>query len=135
MSAVGDKEENFIITKKVKTSPAIAGLPFDDMKNAVLGKRYELSLVLTGNGLSKKLNSIYRGKNRPTNVLSFPLSKKVGEIFIDLHLAKRESALHNQRVENYVGKLFIHGLLHLKGMAHGGRMEHEEEKLVKRFNI
>ena len=85
-----------------------------------MGKGYELSLVFCGNSLSRKLNRVYRGKDRPTNVLSFPLSKNSGEIFINLSGLGAFGVL----------ELFIHGLLHLKGMAHGRKMEQAEKKLL-----
>ncbi|MCI0533577.1 rRNA maturation RNAse YbeY, partial [bacterium] len=51
----------------------IPNLPFGDIKNAVLGTRYELSLVFVGDILSRKLNLRYRNKNKAANILSFPL--------------------------------------------------------------
>ncbi len=99
-------------------------VPFAKIKDAILGKDYCLSLVFIGQKKSKELNSKYRGKNRPTNVLSFPLDKKTGEIFITPKLAGKE-----------VGFLFIHGLLHLKGMRHSSTMERLETKLRKQFGV
>ena len=95
-----------------------------EIKNKVLGNKYELSLVFIGSTRSRKLNLTYRDKDKPANVLSFPLTKSSGEIFIDLNKTKTFSTLH----------LFIHGLLHLKGMQHGGKMESEEQRLLKLFN-
>jgi probable rRNA maturation factor len=89
----------------------------------VLGKNYELSLVLCGNILSHKLNLNYRGKDKPTNILSFPLTKSSGEIFINLSKLGVYSIL----------ELFIHGLLHLKGMEHGYTMEQAEKSLLQKF--
>lgn len=91
------------------------------IKNHILGEKYELSLVFAKNELMKKLNTIYRGKNKPTNVLSFPLTKNEGEIFI------------NQKNKKETPLLFIHALLHLKKYKHGEKMEKEEEKLLKKF--
>jgi len=104
---------------KNQTKRAAPRAPFLKLKDKVLGKKYELSLVFVGNSLSKKLNAIYRGKDKPTNVLSFPISKSSGEIFIDLSFK-----------EHSVIFLFIHGILHLKGMQHGATMEREEKKLL-----
>lgn len=109
--------ENFSITNQTKR--AVPKAPFEKLKDKVLGKSYELSLVFVGDKLSHKLNFLYRGKDKPTNVLSFPLSKSSGEIFIDLSFK-----------EHSVIFLFIHGLLHLKGMQHGATMEREEKKLL-----
>src|SRR5688572_6712573 len=100
------------------------------LKNKILGRDYELSLVFTNSRLSRKLNSTYRGKNKPTNVLSFPLSKKSGEIFIDQDTAKKEAKYFGMTYSNFIKYLFIHGLLHLKGMRHGRKMEEAEKTLL-----
>jgi probable rRNA maturation factor len=110
-------------------------IPFEKIADASLGKGYELSLVFCDSKFSKNLNKIYRGKDKPTNILSFPLSKTSGEIFIDLELCKKEAKKFGQTYTNFVGFLFIHGLLHLKGMRHGDTMERAETRLRKLFNI
>ncbi|MFZ2484752.1 MAG: rRNA maturation RNase YbeY [Minisyncoccia bacterium] len=105
-------------------------IPFTRLKDSVLGRSYELSLVFVDRAFSRRLNSTYRGKDKPTNVLSFPLSKKSGEIFIDLDTAKKEAPKFKMTFEKFVTYLFIHGLLHLNGMEHGGKMEKAEKKLL-----
>lgn len=92
------------------------------IKNKVLGKSFNLSVVLTDDNLLRKLNRKYRGKNKSTSVLSFRLSKKDGEIFINKKFAKKKA---------FFDYLFIHSLLHLKGFRHGKKMEEEEKKLIK----
>ena len=103
---------------------------FSRLKNIVLGKHYELSLVFIDAAHSRKLNRVYRNKNKSTNVLSFPISKKSGEIFIDLDTAKSEAPKFGMTFQKFVTYLFIHGILHLKGMEHGGKMEKRELKLL-----
>jgi len=103
---------------------------FSRLKDTVLGRSYELSLVFIDAKRSKELNKKYRKKNKPTNVLSFPLSKKSGEIFIDRVTARKEAKDFDMRVAEFVKYLFIHGLLHLKGMRHGSTMENAEKKLL-----
>ena len=105
-------------------------IPFTRLKNTVLGRDFELSLVFIDNTFSRRLNAQYRGKNKPTNVLSFPISKKSGEIFIDLVTAKKEAGVFEMSFQKFVTFLFIHGLLHLKGMRHGATMEKAEKKLL-----
>lgn len=114
---------NVSITKTVQGR--LPSLPFADIKNAVLGKDYELSLVFCANALSRRLNRTYRGKDYPTNVLSFPISNNSGEIFINVRRLKGFS----------VGNLFIHALFHLKGLDHGDTMERAEEKVRTMFKI
>ena len=105
-------------------------IPFTNLKNSVLGRDFELSLVFVDNIFSKRLNRTYRGKNKSADVLSFPLSKKSGEIFIDLITAKKEMGKFQMPYRKFVTFLFIHGLLHLKGMKHGITMERREKKLL-----
>jgi probable rRNA maturation factor len=117
------------------TKGALPNVPFLDLKRVALGKDYELSLVFIGDKRSARLNMTYRKKSKPTNILSFPISKKSGEIFINLGIAKKQAKKFNRTFPKFVGYLFIHGLFHLKGMEHGLRMESAEKKLRNKFEI
>ena len=110
-------------------------LPFQKIKEKILGKKYELSLVFIGDKLSKKLNNQYRKINKATNILSFNLTETAGEVFINLNLAKKQAYKFNKNYTDFVGLLLIHGLLHLKGYQHSSKMESEEEKIRKFFNL
>jgi probable rRNA maturation factor len=125
--------ENFTITNTTKST--LPRVPFDLIKNAALGKKYSLSLVFIKNARSKFLNNAYRNKNKPTNVLSFSLDKKSGEIFLTPEVIKKQTKEFDRKYENLVTFLFIHGLMHLKGMDHGSTMERAEVKLRKKFGI
>ncbi len=126
-------EKSFQITNKTKgTLPKV---PFEKMKNFALGEKYNLSLVFIGKETSKKLNHKYRGKNKETNILSFPLDKKNGEIFINLKLAHKQKENFDRKLANFVAFLFIHGLTHLKGMQHGSKMEKAEEVIRRKFRV
>lgn len=91
-------------------------LPFKEIKEKILGKKYDISLVLASNSLIKKLNKKYRKKNAATSSLSFSFSKTEGEVFLNAQ-EKPEKML----------PLFIHSLLHLKGLGHGKKMEKQEK--------
>jgi len=110
-------------------------LPYQKIKDKVLGKEYELSLVFIGDKLSRKLNKQYRKIDKATNILSFPLSKNGGEIFINLNLTKKQAHLFDRNYTDFTGLLLIHGFMHLKGYSHSAKMEKEEEKIRKIFNI
>ena len=126
-------DSRFAITNNTKgTLPSV---PFEKIKNAALGKDYSLSLVFIGEKRSRELNKSFRGKNKSTNVLSFPLDKKNGEIFITPEVVKRQTKDFERTFENLVAFLFIHGLFHLKGMEHGSTMDRAEEKLRKQFRV
>jgi ssRNA-specific RNase YbeY (16S rRNA maturation enzyme) len=75
------------------TKGKLPNLPFVQIKNFVLGKKYDLSLVFVGNKLSRKLNEEYRRRDYAPNVLSFSLSANSGEIFINPPQAKKECSL------------------------------------------
>jgi probable rRNA maturation factor len=108
---------------------------FNDVSDRILGKDYELSLVFVGNSLSRKLNKSHRNIDKPTDILSFTLDKTAGEIFINLPYAKRKCKKFDRNFSNYVKFIFIHGCFHLKGFEHGSRMDSEELKIQKEFNV
>ncbi|MEQ1561212.1 MAG: rRNA maturation RNase YbeY [Nitrospira sp.] len=126
-------EEKFTITNKTKST--LPRVPFAMIKDKAMGKNYSLSLVFVGETTSKTLNNSYRGKNKSTNVLSFTLDKNHGEIFITPAVVKRQTKLFDRKYDNLIAFLFIHGLMHLKGMDHGSTMERAEMQLRKKFGI
>jgi probable rRNA maturation factor len=99
----------------------------------VLGlNRAELSIVLASDPQIKRLNKLYRNKDKPTDVLSFPIGEKVngwlilGDIVISVDTAKRQAKELGYSLEEELKRLLVHGLVHLLGYDHelGG----EEEK-------
>ncbi len=118
-----------------KTKAKLPSLAFGLMKECVLGKNYELSVVVSGDKLMRKLNRERRGIDENTDILSFKITNEVGEIFLNLNCAKKEARKFDRDFENFLGFLFIHGLFHLKGMSHGSKMEGQEEKVRQIFNI
>lgn len=118
-----------------KTKATLPRLPFADIKEAVLGPEYELSLVFIGDTRSRNLNREYRDKDKPTNILSFPYDEESGEIFINLALAKTQAPDFDKSPTKFIGYLFIHGLLHLKGYAHGSTMEEKERTFCRKFSL
>jgi len=105
------------------------------IKDKALGSDYELSLVFVGNAESRKLNREHRKKDKPTNILSFPLDEMTGEIFIDLKKSAEEAPDFERDFPNFLIFLFIHGCLHLKGFDHGSTMEGKEKSLRALFDI
>ncbi len=104
-------------------------------------KNPELSVVFVTPQQIKKLNQQYRGKNQPTDVLSFSYefdkSKKrlEGEIVICYSLAAKQAAQYGHSVKQEIIKLLIHSLLHLIGYDHqtdyqARRMEKMETKII-----
>ncbi len=126
------KNSNFSITKTVKGK--LPSLPFADMKDSVLGKDYELSLVFIGDKRSQTLNKKYRNKDYVPDILSFPYDKKEGEIFINPNKARKRAKDFDMTEKRFIGYLFIHGLLHLKGLRHGSTMDKTELAYLQRFH-
>ncbi|MEX0918593.1 MAG: rRNA maturation RNase YbeY [Candidatus Paceibacterota bacterium] len=110
-------------------------LPYEEIAATVLGRRYDLSLVLIGSRRSRRLNRQYRQKDYPADVLAFPLAKSNGEIFIDLGRAEKTCQQFNHSYLQQVAFLVIHASLHLKGYEHGSTMEAKEQKLIKTLNL
>lgn len=124
--------ETFSVSTTVRSYPT---LPYADIKKAILGARYELSLTFVGATRARALNAAHRQKTYVPNVLSFPLSDSVGEVVIAPAVAKREAKKFGMSYEGYVGFLFIHGCLHLKGLDHGATMDKAERKYCTQFGL
>lgn len=120
-----------LLEKNKKKRPV--KLPLKKIKDDLLGKDYDLSLVFADKTLSRSLNSKYRKKNKPTDVLSFSLSDKMGEIFVCPDIAKVKAPKFGMTYENYLLYLVIHAILHLKGMEHGSKMTEYEFTYYDRY--
>lgn len=118
-----------------KTKKRLPKFDWQEAKNQVLGEKYELSLVFCGKALSKNLNKKYRNKDKSTNVLSFPNSKKSGEIFLDIETSKLEAKVLKKPFSKWLPYLYIHGLYHLSGLDHGKVMDKGEARLVKKYSL
>jgi len=115
------------------TRGSIPRVAFERIARELLGARYELSLVICGEKLATRMNIKHRGKRYSPNVLSFPLSKTEGEIFLNARVAAREAQRFGVSNIQRLTLLFAHGCLHLKGLRHGTKMERIEERMVKKF--
>lgn len=114
---------------------SVPRIPFREMAEDVLGTGYELSLVLCGDALAQRMNREYRKKTYYPNVLSFPLDKRSGEIFLNLRKAAREARQYRVSVVNRSAFLFVHALWHLKGFDHGDTMDRREDQTLKKFGF
>lgn len=117
------------------TKGTLPDVPFARIKNAVLGKDYTLSLVFPTREKAIELHTVWKKKNTPANILSFPLDTHEGEIFISLEQARREARKYSHTYQEHITYLFIHGLAHLAGYTHGTKMEKFEKKFRARFSV
>jgi probable rRNA maturation factor len=121
----------FHLTSTTRTIPAI---PFVDIKNRILGQRYNLAVTILGSKRAQTLNQRSRGKSYIPNVLSFPLTNTAGEIYLCPAVAKREAKSFGRTEHAQLVYLFIHGLLHLKGYDHGAAMDRLEQRWCRTFD-
>ena len=101
----------------------------------------ELSIVFSDDAHIRTLNADWRGKDKPTNVLSFPafpfvmggpLPPMMGDIVLAAETVAREAALEGKPVDNHITHLVIHGLLHLLGHDHEIDAEAEAMEAIER---
>ncbi len=103
-------------------------------------KTTEVSLVLADDDFVHGLNKQYRGKDKPTNVLSFPSPEEyqdmdvwlAGDIVVALETLQRESEEQNKPLEAHFVHLLVHGCLHLKGYDH---ISDEEADVMEALEI
>ena len=100
-----------------------------------------LTLLLSNNQSIKKLNKKFRNKNRPTDILSFPIKKKIrlkkndylGDIIISFDFMNKPKKQSIKIFREKVIKTFIHGFLHLLGFDHMKLREYK--KMIKHEEI
>ena len=119
----------------ISTNGTIPKVPFLDIKEAILGKGYDLSISFVGPKVAQQLNKQYRDKEYIPNTLSFPMTDKSGELFICRTVAHREWHKFCKSYDDYIVFLIIHSMLHLKGMEHGSTMEAKERFFMNRFSL
>jgi probable rRNA maturation factor len=127
------RKNRVLVKKKVKGVESKLLSKIAHRALEVLGlSKVELSIALVSDAQIKRLNKRYRNKDRPTDVLSFPIGEKVedwlilGDIVISVDTAKRQAQELGHSLEEELKRLLVHGLVHLLGYDHelGG----EEEK-------
>lgn len=88
---------------------------------------HELSVVITDDGEIRQLNNTYRGIDKPTNVLSFPMQEGdfgnvtpglLGDVVISAETAQSEADQARITLSERMSQLLIHGILHLLGFDH-----------------
>lgn len=97
--------------------------------------------MLCDNELVQNLNKEYRGKNKPTNVLSFPYLKYskeerfenelLGEIFISHEMLRSEAQEQGKKLEDHFKHLLVHSILHIFGYDHLNDKDAEEMETLE----
>jgi probable rRNA maturation factor len=113
-----------------------------------------LSIALVGDRAMRRLNRRYRGEDRATDVLSFPLlhapamrrgaraarERMLGDVVISLDRAASQAAGYDANLAAEVQRLLIHGILHVLGHDHEkpperARMRREERRLAHAIGL
>jgi probable rRNA maturation factor len=110
----------------------------------------EIAVVLADDNFVRDLNSKYRGKDKPTNVLSFPdpdfslqprnLNRNLGDIILALETVENEAREQGKTFRSHAAHLLTHGFLHLLGYDHieekqAASMERKEIKILEKLGI
>jgi probable rRNA maturation factor len=112
-------------------------------------KDAELAIVLTDDARIRALNRVWRGFDKPTNVLSFSAEDRrggegapalLGDIVIAYETAKREALAQDTPFLHHLAHLTVHGFLHLRGYDHEAEdeaeiMERLERQILARLDI
>jgi len=141
-------------TRKLRAAAAVCRRAANAALAVVGPKRaVEVSILLTSDAALRKLNAVFRGKDKPTNVLSFPAEsdmerrtvpkgrpRALGDIAIALGVLTREAKTEGKTLTAHLSHLVVHGVLHLLGYDHecdedALTMERLEKKILARLGI
>lgn len=134
-----------------KTTQALCQAVLEETRLARSDCFFEMAVVLADDAFIKELNCTYRGKDAPTNVLSFPsgdLPKRLvakqtyalGDIVLAYETLEREAQEQHKDLKAHATHLITHGILHLLDYDHmtpkeAEQMEKLEIKILKKQNI
>lgn len=147
-----DSSESWSSLARAAAEAAIAESAFPGLLETA--RPVELSVRLTGNEEVRALNSQWRGKDKPTNVLSFPMADTselrratvdgpellLGDIVLARGICAMEAAEKSVALDAYATHLLVHGTLHLLGYDHGDKasaidMEGREIRALARLGL
>ena len=110
-------------------------------KYKFINKRVTFTLLLSNNKNIKKLNKVFRKKNKTTDILSFPIEKKIkiskytylGDIIISYNYLDKPRSQDLKLFKEKLIKIFIHGFLHLLGFDH--KRNKDYDKMLREENL
>jgi probable rRNA maturation factor len=115
---------------------------FLNRARAAVGLEGEVHVLLAGDATLKRLNRTFRGKNKATDVLSFPAGDAglgvAGDLAISLETAARQAVRYGHSLRDEVRVLLLHGVLHLAGFDHeadAGEMATREAELRRELRV
>jgi probable rRNA maturation factor len=136
------------VARTVRSGWTPAARDFRRWADAALGTSgygREVSVLLVGARRSRSLNARYRGRDRSTNVLSFPAPalgarSALGDLVICPAVLRAEAREQNKDVRAHWAHMVVHGMLHLLGYDHertreAQRMERREVRILRSLGI
>jgi probable rRNA maturation factor len=102
--------------------------------------RADITLRVVGAAEARRLNSRFRKKNYPTNVLSFPYGRGDGDIVLCHPVIASEASAQGKTLRAHYAHLVVHGILHLRGHDHlrkrdAARMERAEIRILRHLGF
>ncbi len=147
-----DSSTDWSLLARRAAEAAVAESAFPDLAQSL--RPVEISVRLTGDEQVRALNAQWRGKDKPTNVLSFPLAEQgdldqpdeqgpnlmLGDVVLARGVCEREAAEKAIPLERHAAHLLVHGTLHLLGCDHqaddaAADMERREARALARLGI
>ena len=147
-----DSSRSWDVLAKRAAEAAVAESAYPDLADS--GRLVEISFTLTNDEQVRALNAEWRGKDKPTNVLSFPMAEELdftratvdgrelllGDIILAHGVCKAEAERDRIPFEDHACHLMVHGTLHLLGYDHGveaeaAEMEAREVRALARLGI
>jgi len=133
--------------QKISDHPDVPSFPqFEQWLGAALDghrENAEISIRIVDEEESQSLNHQYRGKDKPTNVLSFPfeipegippseMNHLLGDLVVCAPVVKREAEQQGKLIHHHWAHMVIHGVLHLLGFDHINDTEAEQMEQMER---
>jgi probable rRNA maturation factor len=95
----------------------------------------EVTLRVVGAAEARRLNRAFRKRDYATNVLSFSYGPNHGDLVLCHPVIAREAREWKKELSAHYAHLVVHGMLHLRGLRHGRRMERAETMLLARLGF
>jgi len=138
--------DNSAWKKKITDSSALFNRILKNLprKYSFKNKKIIVTVLLSNNLKIKQLNKTFRKKNKSTDILSFPINKKVnnkifylGDIIISYEFMNKPKKINFIEFKEKVTKIFIHGFLHLMGYNHKKNKDFEKmnKEEIKLYNL
>jgi len=137
---------DLVVQRRVAAHGVPAPATLKRFADAALGaKKGELTIRIVGPAESRGLNQRFRGKDKPTNVLSFPAAegpgeKQIGDLVVCASVVAEEAREQGKPLRAHWAHMIVHGCLHLAGYDHerdadAKVMEDKERKILRALGI